>query len=731
MVDELGRALVQGGQPALDSPRNRALQGALGLAALALVGASLAPDFTTGDRVPAVPSSALALACAGAALLAEALRARKTQLGFAVAIAAVVLLQVLQLMIGWGPLESLFQAPTPRVTICLALTAGCYFLSAQPLPAARLGVGLGGCAVALLAATSILDLGGDFQLGALWYHQNQLGLASGGALLLVGISRIASAWARDASPFQTRARRVALGVGAAITCVFCLLWQQMLAQDQEQLQRRVAGNQARVRIELQQQLRRALIAPLQRTADRWGVRQDTRAEQDRHAESLARDVLSLRAIGITTAEGKLGWCYPAAQRQALTEALAGRPLVATLARAIQTKAPRLTAPVGGEFWIVAPLADGRGALIGAFSFDVFLAPHVERQSEFGFGLGDREASLSGRARGWSQAVDVEVAGGVWELRVWPTPERVEAGSSALPEVSLLLGLVLASLAAALVYLALNERRRGLEALATNERLAREMAERELIKGRLAEQAVRLEAAARGLAKSNKDLEEFAYVAAHDLKTPLRAIHSLSEWIEEDLGDALQGEAKEDMALLRARVERMELLLDSLLQYSRAGRTSHEVGRLDAEKVVREAWDLLGYDEGFKLEVKGPLPTFVTARAPFEQILRNLLANAVKHHDRDQGTIRVSCEGPRQGRYVFHVSDDGPGIRAKFHERIFGMFKTLKSRDRVEGSGMGLALIKRLVTHYEGEVSVTSPLEGGRGTRFTFDWPADEAEGRTR
>ena len=328
-------------------------------------------------------------------------------------------------------------------------------------------------------------------------------------------------------------------------------------------------------------------------------------------------------------------------------------------------------------------------------------------------------------------MDVEVAGGVWELRVWPTPERVEAGSSALPEVSLLLGLVLASLAAALVYLALNERRRGLEALATNERLAREMAERELIKGRLAEQAVRLEAAARGLAKSNKDLEEFAYVAAHDLKTPLRAIHSLSEWIEEDLGDALQGEAKEDMALLRARVERMELLLDSLLQYSRAGRTSHEVGRLDAEKVVREAWDLLGYDEGFKLEVKGPLPTFVTARAPFEQILRNLLANAVKHHDRDQGTIRVSCEGPRQGRYVFHVSDDGPGIRAKFHERIFGMFKTLKSRDRVEGSGMGLALIKRLVTHYEGEVSVTSPLEGGRGTRFTFDWPADEAEGRTR
>ena len=135
-------------------------------------------------------------------------------------------------------------------------------------------------------------------------------------------------------------------------------------------------------------------------------------------------------------------------------------------------------------------------------------------------------------------------------------------------------------------------------------------------------------------------------------------------------------------------------------------------------------------EAFELQVKGPLPTFVTAQAPFQQILRNLLANAVKHHDRDQGQVSVSCEGPRRGRYVFSVSDDGPGIPAKFHQRIFGMFKTLKSRDRVEGSGMGLALIKRLVGRYEGEVSVTSPLEGERGTRFSFDWPA-EAEGSSR
>lgn len=732
LVDELGRALVQRGQPALESPARRAFQGALGLACLLLVGASLAPEGSDPERLPTVPSSALALAFAGAALVAEAFAARKVQLGFAFAIAGVALLQIVQLVVGWGPVGSLFQAPTPRVTLCLALTAGCYFLSARPLPAARLGVGLGGCAITLLAATALLDLGGDFQLGALWYHQSQLGLASAAALLCVGLSRIVAAWAKDAGPYQTRARRVALAIGAAITCAFCLLWQQMLTKDQEQLERRVEANQERVRLELQSQLQRALIAPLQRTADRWGGRPESRAERDRHAAALARDVLSLRAVGLTSAEGKLGWCYPPEQRQALTEALASRTLIATLASSVQTRAPRLTPPEGGEFWIAAPLKEGQGAtgaLIGAFDHQVFLAPHVERQSEFGFGLGSLETPLRGRARGWSREVRVEVAGGDWRLRVWPTPERVEAGSSALPEFSLLLGLVLASLAAALVYLALNERRRGLEALATNERLAREIQERELVEARLAEQAQRLEEAARALAKSNKDLEEFAYVAAHDLKTPLRAIHSLSEWIEEDLGDALQGEAKEDMGLLRARVERMEQLLDSLLQYSRAGRTPHEVGTLDAEQVVVEAWDLLGYDEEFQLQVEGPLPTFVTPKAPLEQILRNLLANAVKHHDREAGVVRVSCEGPEAGRYRFHVSDDGPGIPAKFQERIFGMFKTLKSRDRVEGSGMGLALIKRLVSRYGGEVSVTSPLEGERGTRFSFDWPA-EAEGRS-
>lgn len=730
LVEELGDALVQGGQPALGSIGNRRLQGAFGLLCLILVGISLAPGEAGGDRLPAVPSSVLALACAGAALLAEALRARRAQLGFAFAIALVVLLQVGQLVVGWGPLESLLRAPTPRLTLCLGLTALAFLFSSRPFPAARLAVGLGGCAVALLAATSLLDLGGDFQLGALWYHQRQLSLASGAALLLVGLSRVAAAWARDAAAFQTSVRRVALGVGVAITCAFCLLWQQMLIQDQEQLQRRVAANKERVRLELRSQLTRGLIAPLQRTADRWGVRTDTRAEQNRHAASLARDVLSLRALGVTSPTGELDWCYPRDQRQVMTEALASEALAKALANARQSKAPALTAPLGGRFWVVTPFPKGNGCLIGVFDHDAFLAPHIERQGDFGFGLGTHDTDLQGRARGMSETVELQLAGATWNLRVWPTPERVEAGSSALPEFSLLLGLFLASLAAALVYLALNERQRSLEALATNDRLAREIQERELIEARLAEQAERLEEAARALAKSNKDLQDFAYVAAHDLKTPLRAIHSLSEWIEEDLGEALQGEAKEDMALLRARVERMEQLLDSLLQYSRAGQTPHEVGSFDAEEVVRGAWDLLGPSGAFQLRIEGPLPIFVTPKAPLEQVLRNLLANAIKHHDCAEGLVTVSSEGPRGGRYVFRVSDDGPGIPPKFHERIFGMFKTLKSRDRVEGSGMGLALIKRLVARYQGEVGVSSPLENERGTCFTFDWPA-EAEGSMR
>lgn len=707
-----------------------------------------------GDRLPTALSTGVALTAAGGGLLAYALRARRLALGLVLCVGLCALAQLAQILTGWQSLGPLLRAPAPRVTICLALTCVSLLLGlVHPGPGARLGIGLSGSAVAILASTALLDLGGDFQLGDVWFHRTQISYVAATSLLLLGVAGIVGGWeASGASPHSAFERRVALGAGIAVTLVFCVLWQLMLSQDQRQLEARVSANAERVRLEVQAELSRDLIAPLRRTAARWASRDRfERGQRDLQAASLYEDVSSLIALAVARPEGELRWCFPPDQEhnlaafadrasvahRALTEAgLYGEPRVSPLA----------PGPAGGAvFWIVVPL-EGQGEfLVGAFDFAAFLQPHVQRQQAFGFGLDSPRANASSGASGasasadaqlraaqkWSNEVGIELAGAEWSLRVWPTQQRVRAGSSSLPEISLVLGLVLAGLAAALLHLALNERRRGLEALATNARLAREMSERELADRRLAEQALRLEDIARALAKSNRDLEEFAYVAAHDLRSPLRAIHSLSEWIEEDLGLALTGEARESMDLLRARVNRMELLLDSLLQYSRAGRTAHDVKEVDVHAVLLDSWDLLGPPEGFELVVESELPVFQTAQAPLEQILRNLLANAVKHHDRPQGEVRVSAVPSPPGRWTFTVSDDGPGIAPQFHARIFGMFKTLRSRDRIEGSGMGLALIKRLVNRYAGEVEVISTGDEQRGTTFRFDWPAALDPGEAR
>ena len=233
---------------------------------------------------------------------------------------------------------------------------------------------------------------------------------------------------------------------------------------------------------------------------------------------------------------------------------------------------------------------------------------------------------------------------------------------------------------------------------------------------------RLAAKAQELARSNTELEQFAYVASHDLKAPLRAIDTLSKWIEEDLKDLLTGEALENMELMRGRVQRLETLLDDLLAYSRAGRVSTEISEVDMEQSVRAVVELLGLPDGFTVRTSGVLPTFTTAQGPLEQVLRNLINNAVKHHDRSTGTVDVSV-ADLGDRYEITVADDGPGIPAELRKKAFQMFQTLRPRDESEGSGMGLALVRKLVEWQGGTIRLESGA-GGRGAVFRFTWRKD-------
>jgi signal transduction histidine kinase len=227
--------------------------------------------------------------------------------------------------------------------------------------------------------------------------------------------------------------------------------------------------------------------------------------------------------------------------------------------------------------------------------------------------------------------------------------------------------------------------------------------------------------ARELERSNKELDDFAYVASHDLKAPLRDIDSLATWIEEDASEVLPEESGRHLATIRDRIGRMERLLDDLLRYSRAGRVFHQAEAFEIRAVIDEVLSVAAPPDGFELVVTGDAPQLRAPRVPLELALRNLVQNAIKHHHGDRGRIEIAV-AEEADRVSIAVSDDGPGIAPEFHERIFRMFQTLRPRDEVEGSGMGLAVVKKVVEAHGGVITVESAL--GSGTTFRFTWPRE-------
>lgn len=222
-----------------------------------------------------------------------------------------------------------------------------------------------------------------------------------------------------------------------------------------------------------------------------------------------------------------------------------------------------------------------------------------------------------------------------------------------------------------------------------------------------------------LERSNRDLDEFAYAASHDLRAPLRGIANLAHWLEEDLGSDLPSSARQQLELLRSRVHRMEALIDGILNYSRAGRTHEPVRAVDVDALLRETIELVAAPPGARIQIEGSMPQLSTERAQLQQVCLNLISNAVKHAHRSDPHVAIKAED--QGEFVhFTISDNGPGIAPQYQERIWGMFQTLESRDQVEGTGIGLATVKKLVERRGGRVGVDSAE--GSGARFFFTWP---------
>ena len=236
--------------------------------------------------------------------------------------------------------------------------------------------------------------------------------------------------------------------------------------------------------------------------------------------------------------------------------------------------------------------------------------------------------------------------------------------------------------------------------------------------------IQLQSHQENLARSNKELEDFAYVVSHDLKAPLRGISNLSGWIAEDYSDVLDGKGKEHLHLLGQKCNRMRELISGILEVSKVGQNKQETKNVDLNQLVRSVIDLIDIPENVEVNVEDRLPSVTCVKVRISQVIQNLLSNAIKFIDKPTGEIRFGC-AEKDGYWEFICRDNGKGIESVYFEKIFKLFETLPSNDNKEGTGVGLALVKKIVARHGGDVWVESMVDQGSTFYFTLPKASNE------
>jgi signal transduction histidine kinase len=228
---------------------------------------------------------------------------------------------------------------------------------------------------------------------------------------------------------------------------------------------------------------------------------------------------------------------------------------------------------------------------------------------------------------------------------------------------------------------------------------------------------------RELKQKNNELDQFAYVVSHDLKAPLRGIANIISWIEEDHLHEVTPGVRDNLSLIKGRTTRLENMINGLLEYARIGKIKKGPERVDVKQLLQEIRELIVPDS-VEVIIEQNMPVLYTEKLHLEQVFSNLLSNAFKHNTAASPKIIVSCI-EKKNHFEFSVSDNGPGIQQEYFEKIFMIFQTLQERDAFESTGVGLAIVKKIIDDNKGTITVQSKLH--EGTTFIFTWPKYKSE----
>ena len=216
---------------------------------------------------------------------------------------------------------------------------------------------------------------------------------------------------------------------------------------------------------------------------------------------------------------------------------------------------------------------------------------------------------------------------------------------------------------------------------------------------------------------NKELEQFAYITSHDLKAPLRGISSLASFIKEDLEAGETDDVQSHISTMQKQVERLENLINGILEYSKIGKIQLEA--VDLETMLQEEFKNYQNEPNVNFTTEGKLPIVSGDKIQLSQVVSNLISNAVKYNDKEACKVAVSCIEKLES-YEITFNDNGPGINPKYHEKIFEVFQILNEKDSYDSTGIGLAIVKKIIEKHEGTIRVVS--DGTLGTKFVISYP---------
>lgn len=221
-----------------------------------------------------------------------------------------------------------------------------------------------------------------------------------------------------------------------------------------------------------------------------------------------------------------------------------------------------------------------------------------------------------------------------------------------------------------------------------------------------------------LKRKNSELDQFAHIVSHDMKAPLRGIDNVVGWIEEDHSHELSPKMTEYLGLIKGRTQRGENLIQGLLSYARVGKEETPEEEVDVKALVEEVAENIPGKSNCTIYADHELPVLNTERLPLFQVFYNLISNAVKYNDHPNGRVSISAE-EHPSWYRFIVKDNGPGISRNYHEKIFVIFQTLHENDNPESTGVGLAIVKKILDARQEQITLKSAP--GEGSSFSFTW----------